>query len=96
LLDAYGTNFEWSTNQSIGEGDIDMARDEDGPLDGSTTGTIGGGGRETGGSTDRPKPPEITPTRPEHAASGRRAPDPLAGTTTPDDLKPGRTDVSRK
>ena len=73
-----------------------MARDKDGPLDGSTSGTIGGGGRETGGPTTRPEPPDTPPVRPEHAASGRRAPDPLAGTTEPDDLKPGPTDVSRK
>jgi hypothetical protein len=75
-----------------------MTRDKDieGPLDGSTSGTIGGGGRETGGPTARPQPPEIPPTRPENAASGRRAPDPLAGTHETDDLKPGPTDVSRK
>ncbi len=46
-----------------------------GPLDGSTSGTIGGGGPETGGPTDRPKPPEMPPTHPEDAASGRLAPD---------------------
>jgi len=51
---------------------------QDGPLDGSTSGTIGGGGPTTGGPTTHPKPPEIPPTRPENAASGRLEPEPLA------------------
>jgi hypothetical protein len=41
-----------------------------GPLDGSVSGTIGGGGPETGGPTERPKAPEIPKPKPEHAASG--------------------------
>ena len=51
---------------------------QEGPLDGSTSGTIGGGGPETGGPTPHAKPPELPPTRPENAASGRLEPDPLA------------------
>jgi len=47
------------------------------PLDGSVSGTIGGGGPETGGPTSRPKGPEIPPGKPDDAASGRLAPDPL-------------------
>jgi len=66
------------------------------PLDGSTSGTIGGGGRETGGPTERPDPPEIPPADPDDAASGRMAPDPLAATTPPDPTKTVRTDTSRR
>jgi hypothetical protein len=66
-----------------------------GPLDGSTSGTIGGGGRETGGSTSRPEPPETPAVKPEDAASGRLAPDPLGAATPRDELKPGPTDVNR-
>jgi hypothetical protein len=66
------------------------------PLDGSVSGTIGGGGRETGGPTERPEPPETPPVNPDDAASGRRAPDPLGATEEPDEIKPGRTDVSRR
>jgi hypothetical protein len=65
------------------------------PLDGSTSGTIGGGGPETGGPTSRPQPPEFPPVNPDNAASGRRAPDPLGATTEPDELKPGPSDVNR-
>jgi hypothetical protein len=64
-----------------------------GPLDGSTSGTIGGGGRETGGATDRPQPPDIPRTKPEDAASGRRAPDAIDAATPEDDLKISPTDV---
>ncbi|HZP47668.1 MAG TPA: hypothetical protein VFB07_03990 [Vicinamibacterales bacterium] len=53
---------------------------QDGPLDGSVSGTIGGGGAETGGSTDRPEAPAMPPAHPEDAASGRRAPDALGAT----------------
>jgi hypothetical protein len=56
------------------------SKDKRGPLDGSTSGTIGGGGAESGGPTPRPEAPETPPPHPEDAASGRRAPDPLAGT----------------
>ena len=72
-----------------------MAHDKSGPLDGSTSGTIGGGGAATGGPTDRPIPPETPEVNPDDAASGRLGEDPLAGTEPTDDLKPGRTDVTR-
>jgi hypothetical protein len=67
-----------------------------GPLDGSTSGTIGGGGAETGGGTPRPIPPEARPVNPDDAASGRLAPDPLGAATPRDDLKPGPSDVTRE
>jgi len=54
------------------------------PLDGSTSGTIGGGGKETGGPTARPEPPDTPEVKPENAASGRRAPDPIGATAEPD------------
>ena len=66
-----------------------------GPLDGSTSGTIGGGGPETGGPTDRPHPENPPATNPDDAASGRMAPDPLAGTNPPDPTKTPPTDSSR-
>lgn len=50
------------------------------PLDGSTSGTIGGGGADTGGPTDRPDPPDIPKVNPDNAASGRLAPDPIGAT----------------
>ena len=53
---------------------------QSGPLDGSTSGTIGGGGRETGGPTDRPAPSETPAVKPDDAASGRMAPDALGAT----------------
>ena len=65
-----------------------------GPLDGSTSGTIGGGGAETGGPTDRPQGREDPEVKPENAASGRLAPDPLAGTAEPDELGRGPSDVN--
>ncbi len=65
-----------------------------GPLDGSVSGTIGGGGPETGGSTPRPKAPDMPRVKPEDAASGRLAPDPLGATADPDELKPGASDVT--
>jgi hypothetical protein len=64
------------------------------PLDGSTSGTIGGGGPESGGPSERPKPPEMPAAKPENAASGRRAPDTLGATVDPDELGPGASDVS--
>jgi hypothetical protein len=71
-----------------------MANDEQrGPLDGSVSGTIGGGGRDTGGPTERPKAPEMPTAKPENAASGRMAPDPLGATAEPDELEPGPSDV---
>ena len=67
-----------------------------GPLDGSVSGTIGGGGADTGGPTDRPDTPEMPKVKPENAASGRLAPDPLGATTETDELGPGPSDVSQK
>jgi hypothetical protein len=72
------------------EGSRDNTR---GPLDGSTSGTIGGGGPDTGGPT--PRPHHEPAIHPDDAASGRLAPDPLAGTTAPDPTKTGRTDTSQ-
>src|SRR5581483_4992344 len=61
---------------------------QEGPLDGSTSGTIGGGGRATGGPTPRPKAPDMPPVDLDDAASGRVSPDPLAAETPlPDPLK---------
>ena len=65
-----------------------------GPLDGSVSGTIGGGGAESGGPTKRPKAPDMPAVKPENAASGRLAPDPLGSSVPPDELKPGPSDVS--
>ena len=65
-----------------------------GPLDGSTSGTIGGGGPETGGPTQRPAPPKALRVKPENAASGRLAPDPLGAAVDPDELGPGPSDVN--
>ena len=49
-----------------------------GPLDGSTSGTIGGGGPETGGATDRPQPPDIPrPIRKTPRADGSPTPEPI-------------------
>ena len=67
-----------------------------GPLDGSTSGTIGGGGAETGGPTERPQPPDIPRTKPEDAASGRRAPDAVDAANPKDELTPGPSDVSQR
>jgi len=69
--------------------------DKSGPLDGSVSGTIGGGGPDTGGPTERPAPPDTPEVIPDNAASGRRAPDPIGATTEPDELGPGPSDVSR-
>jgi hypothetical protein len=68
--------------------------DKSGPLDGSTSGTIGGGGPETGGPTDRPEAPAMPKVKPENAASGRLAPDTIGATAEPDELGPGPSDVS--
>ena len=69
-------------------------KDKHGPLDGSTSGTIGGGGPETGGPTPRPTPPDMPKVKPEDAASGRKAPDPIGATAEPDELGPGPSDVN--
>ena len=76
------------------DSDESAAEQRRGPLDGSVTGTIGGGGAESGGPTARPAAPDIPAVKPENAASGRRAPDPLGATANPDELKPGPTDVN--
>ncbi len=65
-----------------------------GPLDGSTSGTIGGGGAETGGPTSRHTPPETPRKKPDDAASGRRAPDTVGAMNEPDQMSPGPTDVN--
>jgi hypothetical protein len=67
---------------------------QDGPLDGSVSGTIGGGGPETGGPTDRPKPPDTPPVHPEDAASGRRAPDAIGATASRGESTTVQTDLS--
>lgn len=59
---------------------------KEGPLDGSVSGTIGGGGPETGGPTDHPPPPDTPPPNPDDAASGRRAPDAIGATEQRDEL----------
>ena len=59
---------------------------QDGPLDGSVSGTIGGGGPETGGPTERPEAREMPAPHPEDAASGRRAPDTIGATRQDQDL----------
>jgi hypothetical protein len=66
-----------------------------GPLDGSVSGTIGGGGPESGGPADRPAAPDMPPVKPENAASGRLESDPLGAATEPDERSPGPSDVSR-
>ena len=71
-------------------------REKQGPLDGSVSGTIGGGGPQSGGPTERPKAADTPPVDPDNAASGRRSPDPLGATAEPDELKPGPTDVSQR
>src|SRR5205814_10476055 len=64
------------------------------PLDGSTTGTIGGGGPQSGGRAQRSALPETPRIKPENAASGRLEPDPLGASVDHDDLETGPTDVS--
>ena len=66
----------------------------EGPLDGSTSGTIGGGGAETGGPTSRQPQPDLPAAKPEDAASGRRAPDVVGAMNEPDELSPGPSDVN--
>jgi hypothetical protein len=68
-------------------------KDKHGPLDGSTSGTIGGGGAETGGPTDRPEAPAIPKVKPDDAASGRLSPDTIGAGIEPDELGPGPSDV---
>ena len=63
-----------------------------GPLDGSVTGTIGGGGPDTGGRTPRPTAPDVPKAKPENAAGGRRAPEPPG--EHPDELAPDTSDVT--
>lgn len=79
----------------IGKGDEgDGHRRADGPLDGSTSGTIGGGGPDVGGSTKRPAPQGAPETNADDAASGRLAPDAIGATAEPDELGPGPSDVT--
>ncbi len=55
----------------------DRRASKDAPLDGSTSGTIGGGGPDTGGPARRPHTADDPETKPENAAGGRLAPDPI-------------------
>ena len=64
------------------------------PLDGSTSGTIGGGGPDVGGGADRPPVPGSPAPKPENAASGRLAPDELDAVRERDDLDVGASDVN--
>jgi len=73
-----------------------MPERKDGPLDGSTSGTIGGGGKEIGGPTERPQPPDIPRVNPDDAASGRLGPDAIGAATPDDDLKVPPSDVSQR
>ena len=74
-----------------------MPTDEkSGPLDGSVSGTIGGGGPETGGPTKRPIPPNTPKAKPDKRPERPARTDYLAPTGEPDDLKPGPTDVNRR
>src|SRR5213593_1888567 len=67
-------------------------RRKDGPMDGSTSGTIGGGGPQTGGPATHPDLPDMPPVRPENAASGRLEQDPRAAAVA----TPARADESDK
>lgn len=67
---------------------------QDGPLDGSTSGSIGGGGPQTGGPTSRQPGPEPPVPHPDDAASGRRAPDTVGAMNEPDEMAPGPRDVN--
>lgn len=64
------------------------------PLDGSTSGMLGGGGPESGGPTSRQPAPGLPAVKPEDAATGRRAPDTIAATNEPDEMSPGPSDVN--
>ena len=88
-----GTRLATATDMANENQDKDKKA---GPLDGSVSGTIGGGGRETGGPTERPPAPEIPEVKPENAASGRLAPDPIGATAEPDELGSGPSDVSQR
>ena len=100
----YGTSLATAANMKNDEAIPELAASEGrtvdpqkrGPLDGSTSGTIGGGGPESGGPTERPNAPDMPPVDPENAASGRRAPDPIGSTAEPDEIKPGPSDVQRR
>jgi len=83
-----------NVNDPKSEADANETGPQRGPLYGSVSGTIGGGGPDSGGPTPRPPGPEIPDVKPENAASGRRAPDPTAATTGRDDLDRGRSDVT--
>ena len=68
-------------------------QDKTGPLDGSTSGTIGGGGAEAGGKGERAHVDEPK-VKPENAASGRLSPDSVPAPAEPDPPGQGATDVS--
>ena len=69
---------------------------KDDPFGGSTSGTIGEGGRETGGPTEQPQPPDIPRVNPDDAASGRLGPDTVGSATPADDLDLPSSDVSQR
>jgi len=73
---------------------MQQPKEKDGPLDGSTSGTIGGGGAQTGGPTPRPKAPDMPKVKPEDAASGRMEPESITSSVEADELKPGPSDVN--
>jgi hypothetical protein len=81
------------------EGDVPKTEQQNdrtsGPLDGSTSGTIGGGGPESGGPGKRKVAPETPPLKPENAASGRLEPDPLGAAVERDELRPGPSDITK-
>jgi hypothetical protein len=83
-------------DEILAASETDAPSEQDGPLDGSTSGTIGGGGRETGGPTAHLNTPAAPPPNPDDIASGRLSPDPLAAAKQPPDpLKPGASSVTR-
>jgi hypothetical protein len=71
-------------------------RRTDGPLDGSVSGTIGGGGPESGGPAPRRPAPDTPPFKPENAASGRREPDPIGAGVERERLQPVPTAADRE
>jgi hypothetical protein len=64
------------------------------PLDGSVSGTIGGGGAESGGPSRRPPAADTPPVKSENAASGRLASNPNAATAEPDEFGRRPSDVN--
>jgi len=74
----------------------DADRGPSGPLDGNVTGTIGGGGPESGGHARRQRAPEFPPVKPENAASGRREPDPIAAGVERERMQPVPSAADRR